>query len=274
MTATRSRSARSVDPRMQARRKSVARSEGLRRLWIVAGLTAVASLAIGAIAIANSSWLDIETISVEGHERANRSQIITASGIELGEPLVEVDLDGATRSVEAVPWVAEAVIDRKWSGEVIITVTERVGVIALPTGARHAVVDRTGQQLELLAERPAAFLPVVGVEASGVPGQPVTDDAMSAVALAVALTPELIAASNEIVVEDGQLMLGLIVGGRANLGDVRSLPDKLVAIETILQRVDLTCLDVIDVRVPSAPTVRRITPVAAEEEPFGASGGC
>ncbi len=274
MTATKSRSARSVDPRMQARRHSVARSEGLRRLWIVAGLTAVASLAIGAIAVANSSWLDVETVSVEGHERANRSQIITASGIELGEPLVEVDLDGAARAVEAVPWVAEAVIDRSWSGEVTITVTERVGVIALPTGARYAVVDRTGQQLELLAERPEQFLPVVGVEESGVPGQPVSNEAMAVVTLAVALSPELVAASTEIIVEDGRLMLGLVVGGRVNLGDVRSLPDKLVAIETILQRVDLGCLDVIDVRVPSAPTVRRITPVTAEEEPFGVSGGC
>jgi hypothetical protein len=149
-----------------------------------------------------------------------------------------------------------------------------VGVVALPTGARFVVVDRTGQQLELVAERADHFLPVSGVEASGVPGQPVDEVGRSVVTLADGLSPAVAGASSTIVVVDGLLALDLTVGGRAVIGDVRDLDAKLLALETVLQRVDLTCVEVIDVRVPSAPTVRRTTVAGAEEEPGAEAGGC
>ncbi|MDH3681193.1 MAG: FtsQ-type POTRA domain-containing protein [Acidimicrobiia bacterium] len=274
MTTVTSRRGRGVDPRMQARRASVARREGLRRLWLVAGLTLVASLAIGAIGVAKSSWLDIEAVAVTGAQRADPQQIVTASGIEIGEPLVEIDLGRATGAVERVPWVAEATIDRAWNGSVTIVVVERVGIVAIPSGTRHVVIDRTGQQLELVPERPPGFLPVSGVEASGVPGQLVTDEAMSVVALVDGLTPAVAEATRAIAVADGQLVLELTVGGRANLGDLRDIDDKLAALETILVRVDLACLDVIDVRVPAAPTVRRTATTAPSEEPGDDLVGC
>ena len=245
---------------------------------MVAGLTLVASLAIGAIAVAKSTWLDVESVTVTGADRADPQHIVTASGITIGEPLVEIDIDGATDAVRRVPWVASATVDRNWDGSVTIEVTERVGIVALPTGSRLAVIDRTGQQLELVSELPSGFLAVTGVEASGVPGQPVTDEAMSVVSLVSGLTPAVSAATEQIVVEEGQLMLDLTVGGRANIGDVRDLEAKLLALETILTRVDLKCLSVVDVRVPEAPTVRRtpaeIARAGAEEEPLGEAVGC
>lgn len=274
MTTVTSRRGRGVDPRMAARRASVARREGLRRLWLVAGLTGVASLAIGAIAVANSSWLDIEAVAVTGADRADPQQIITASGIQIGEPLVEIELDRATEAVEQVPWVADATIDRAWNGTVTIVIVERVGIVAIPSGTRFVVIDQTGQQLELVPERPPSFLPVSGVEASGVPGQQVTDETMSVVVLVGALTPAVAEATRAVAVDDGQLMLELTIGGRVNLGDTRDLADKLTTLETILARVDLACLAAIDVRVPAAPTVRRTVTTAPGEEPGDDAGGC
>ena len=274
MTAVRSRPQRGVDPRIQARRASVARSEGFRRLWVVVGLTLVASLAIGAIAATKSSWLDVESVEITGTDRADPRQVGTAAGIEVGEPLVEIDVNASTEAVERVPWVAEAVIDREWAGAVSIAITERVGMVAFSAGSRYAVVDRTGRQLELVMVPPEGFIPVSGVEASGVPGQPVTDEAMAVVSLIGALSPALITVTDEIVVSDGQLMMELTVGGRANLGDVRDLGDKLVALETILARVDLRCLAAVDIRVPEAPTVRRKGSTAPGEEPLPKPDGC
>ena len=274
MTATRSRSGRRVDPRLQARRRTVARQDGLRRLWLVAGLTAVASLAIGAIALANSSWFDVDVVEVEGVLRVDPQQVITASSIEVGASLVDLDLVGAVTLVEAVPWVAEAAIDRSWRGVVTIHIVERVGLVALPSGPHFAVVDRTGFQLEVVAERPAGYLPVVGVEASGVPGQPVSGTGRGVVALVAQLTPAVAQVTTAIVVDDDRLMIVLTTGGRANFGDERDLDQKLIALETMLARVDLVCLDMIDVRVPSAPTVRRAGDGPATEEPLAAAGGC
>lgn len=290
MTATKSRPSRRVDPRMQARRRSVQRREGLRRLWIVAGLTIVASLAIGAIVISNSSWLDVERVTVVGSERSNPQQIAIASEVTVGEPLIEVDLETAAQAVRGVPWVASASVDRNWNGEIVIQVTERVPVIALPTGERFAMIDGTGQQLEVVASRPDGFFVIEGLEVAGVPGQTAGLDARLLISLVEALTPEVTAATESLLIEDGSLSIRLTGGGRANLGDDRDLRDKLVALETVLARVDLTCLAVIDVRVPSSPTVRRLPPLTptpnatttlapdsptpSAEEPLVAQGGC
>lgn len=274
VTAVRSRAGRSIDPRLQARRRAVARRDGLRRLWVVAGLTLVASLAVGAIAVANSSWLDIESVRVVGAERSNPQELVTASGIRIGEPLVEIDTDGSARAVERVPWVAEAEIDRSWGGAVTIAVSERVAIVAVPTGLRAAMVDRTGRQLEVVPDRPAGFIPVVGVEASGVPGQPVGDEAMPVVSLVEVLTPAVADLTAAVLSVDGQLMIELTIGGRVNFGDDRDLHEKLVALETLLARVELDCLDVVDVRVPAAPTITRTAPTAESEEPLAGAGGC
>jgi cell division septal protein FtsQ len=250
----------------------------------------LATVAVVVIAAANSSWFDVESIEVVGADRADPRHIVNASGIEIGSPLVDLDESASTAAVNQVPWVADSTVDRDLDGSVTITVTERVGIVAVPVGSRLAMIDRTGQQLELVEERPDAFLPVTGVEASGVPGQPVDEAGLAVVGLVEALTPAVREVSSGIVVADGRLQLELTVGGRADLGDERDLDEKLVALETILARVDLACVDIIDVRVPAAPTVRRVDqatdqatgPAAgsatgqqpADEEPFPPPGGC
>lgn len=264
-----------VDHRIEARRAAVARREGLRRLWIVAVGTAVAALAVGVIAITNSAWLDVETVRVVGADRALPAHIRTASGLEVGQPLVDVDATAAADAVEAVPWVAEATVERSWGGEVTITVSERRAVVALPTGGRYTLVDGSGRQLEVVDARPPELIPVVGVEASGVPGQPVSLDGDRVVAVVAAMTPTVRTAAISIEAVDGEVALSLTVGGRALIGDDRQLAEKMVALETILDQVDLSCLATVDVRVPSAPTVRRVPPSpAADQEPGDATGGC
>jgi len=274
MTATRSRGRRRVDPRFQARRRTVAQREGRRRLGLVALLTVAASATIAAIIVANSSWADIDTVEVEGATRADPRQIVIASALVLGEPLLGLDQGSVQARVEAVPWVAEAEVKRSWLGTVTILVVERVAVVALPTGSRFAVVDRTGRQLEVVADRPEGFMTVAGVDASGVPGQPVSEEGLAVVTLVEQIPAGLEAQTKQIVVEDGRLMIELVSGGRVNFGDERELDDKFVAIDTVLARVDLSCLASIDVRVPTAPTVRRTTDTAGSQERLTTAGGC
>ena len=241
----------------------------------MAGLTLVTSLAIGAIVVANSTWLDVEGVVVSGTVRADQRQIITASGIQIGAPLVEVDLEGAVAAVEAVPWVASADVDRDWRGTVTIRVVERQGVVALPAGPRYAIVDETGYQLEVVPERPANFVPVGGIEASGVPGQPLPPQGVGVIALVQALTPNVAAATEQVMIDhDGQLAIALTTGGQALFGDERELEAKLVTLETMLAMVDLSCIDSIDLRVPDAPTVSRLATGTTTQEPSGGAGGC
>lgn len=271
-----------VDPRLQARRHQVARQEGRRRLRLVAAVTLLATLAIVTIAAANSSLLDVERVTVSGASRANPQQVVVATGLQIGQPLVRVRPASVAAAVERVPWVDTARVHRGWRGEVTIAVTERRAVLAMPTGTRFVLIDPTGRQLEIVDAPPDGMLVLGGLDASGVPGQTVPDDALAAVSSLERLSPGIAAITTGLSVEGGQVFLDLGPTGRAEIGDDRDLEAKMVALETVLTRVDLTCVSVIDVRVPSAPTVRRAglgggqlaAPGAESEEPLASAGGC
>lgn len=263
-SARRATSASNRD-RFEARRLEIERGRGLRRLRLVLGLAAVTSLAVGVVAFVNSSWFDVDEVVVSGNERATADAIADASGIRLGQGLLEVDLDAATSAVELVPWVGTATISRSWTGAIDITVVERPASAVIPAGDGFALVDDHGRQLEIVDQRPPGYLPITGIEGSGVAGEPAPDTILPIVALADALPDDVLDRVAAIAVIDGDINLELVDGGRANLGEGIDLGPKLQAFETVLARVDLTCLDTIDVRVPDSPVVTR----TAELPPLG-----
>lgn len=263
MTSTRSR--REAKPaahrpsadRFEAKRLDLERRAGLRRLRIVLGLTAVTSLAVGLIAFINSSWFDVDTISIVGTERADPEDILAASGIEIGQGLLDVDSSAAADNIELVPWIGVATVERPLNGEIVITVEERPPSAAIPAGSRFALVDEHGRQLEIVNRRPDGYLPIQGIEGSGVAGEPAPAELLPVIALLGALPDEIEVEVAAVAVEDQHLYLELVNGGRADFGDGSDLGAKLQSFETMLARVDLVCLDTIDVRVPAAPVVTR-----------------
>ncbi|MGH1493607.1 MAG: cell division protein FtsQ/DivIB [Acidimicrobiales bacterium] len=240
----------------------------MKRLRIVLGLTLVSTAAIGVIGFLNSSMFDVDEITVAGNDRSDPQLIVDSSGIEIGQALLELDLDAAAEQVQLVPWVGTVEVAREWNGAITISVTERGPSMVLNAGPRFALVDDHGRQLEIVDARPAGYMPVLGIEGSGVAGEPAPAEALPVIALLEALPPEVEEQVGELVVEDGQLFLQLAVGGRANFGDGSDLGAKLQSFETMLARVDLSCVDMIDVRVPAAPVIRRTAgAVVGSEDP-------
>ncbi len=248
---------RSGGDRFAGRRHAEERRQGRRKLLLILGLTVVCTLAIGVIGFMNSSWFDVNDIVVAGNNQADPHLIVDASAIEIGQALLEVDLDAAVRNVELVPWVGTATVNRSWTGSIEIVVTERGPSAVLDAGARYALVDDHGRQLEIVDSRPEGFMPVIGIETSGVAGEAAPDIALPVIALLDAIPAEVEQQITAVVVEEEQLYLELAVDGRANFGDGSDLGPKLQALETMLAAVDLTCLSVIDLRVPGAPALTR-----------------
>ncbi len=274
MTATKSKKSTSSSrsspaDRFQARRMAVERHEGLRRLRLVLGLTVVSTFAIATIGFFNSAAFNVDEVAVAGSDRSDPDLIIAESGIEVGQGLLEVDMDGAVEAVEMVPWVGTAEVDRDWTGVITINVVERGPSIVLPAGDRFALVDDHGRQLEIVDRRPDGFMPILGIEGSGVPGEPAPAETVPLIALLDALPEEIESQITGVVVSDGQLQLDLSVGGTANFGDGSDLGLKLQSLETLLATVDLSCLDTIDLRVPSAPAVTRRSGLAGTEATTG-----
>jgi hypothetical protein len=57
--------------------------------------------------------------------------------------------------------------------------------------------------------------------------------------------------------QDGALTATLAGAGVVELGDTTELDDKVVALTTVLQQVDLQCVRRIDLRVPTHPALVR-----------------
>lgn len=254
-----------VDPRLAARRRSVKRSEGRRRLRTLMALSIITISAIAALALLQSSWMDVDVVVIEGSAKTDHSLIETAAGIELGEALVELDLGEVEQSVLLLPWIATAEATREWNGTITLVVTERTPSIALRTppngehpNGQYALVDRSGRQLDVVDDRPYGFMPIAGLIASGEPGQPAPSEAHGLIRLLDLMSPERQQEVAQIVIDERSIYLDLTRQGRVRLGNDSGLAEKLVSLDTILATVDLRCLWEIDVRVHTAPAVTRL----------------
>src|SRR5699024_39955 len=120
-----------IDPRIRARRIEVRRDEGRRRLSRLVELGLVAGVVLAFVAALFTPLLDVDEVAVSGTTAARAEQVAMAAGIELGTPLVSVDLRDAGRRVAALPWVSTVELARGIDGSVALTVTERTPAAAI-----------------------------------------------------------------------------------------------------------------------------------------------
>ncbi len=206
-----------------------------------------------------SRLLDVDHISVTGFDRADRDAIIVASGIEIGAALTDVDTDHAARRVEAlVPWVAAARVSVSWPSGVRITVVERHAVAAVqePTGLWLSI-DATGHLLDSAATPRPGLKLIEGLAPGAVPGAVLTPAAARGVSVLSQMSTALLTRVGAVRFVDGDLEFVLLPNGTVAFGPAEQVQMKLLALETVLGRVDQTCVVAIDVRVPRRPLVKR-----------------
>jgi cell division protein FtsQ len=88
--------------------------------------------------------LTIESVQVEGRQRADRQAILGALGVTRGAPILLLDLDAAKARLEAVPWVRSASIKRLLPDTLYVRLTERVPLALWQHGGKFNVVDQDG----------------------------------------------------------------------------------------------------------------------------------
>lgn len=253
----------SVDPRIEARRRQVAMARWWRRLRVV---LLVALVAFGAGAATRSPLLDVDEAVVVGAARSGDGAVLAAAGVVLHEPLVDLDPGAAAERVRALPWVAEADLERRWrEGTVVLTVVERQPAAVVQAGAQSAVVDRTGR---VLAVTPPAVDGVDGlavVEGVGLvePGAVLDQRGQDLVRVAAALTPGLrsrVAVVRPAEGADDEIELVLTPDGVVRFGragaDVE-IDEKVRTLATVFAEAQLDCLATVDVRVGDTAVLTR-----------------
>ena len=253
---------RVVDPRMRERWILARRVEGRRRLRILVGVVAVASVLAIAFAIARSPLLGMDTIDVRGASRTAPGVVRTAADIADGEPLLFLDTAAVARRVERLPFVRTARVDTELPHTVRISIEEREPVVWVAAAAPNpvAVLDRTGRVLEHVAVAPVGLTQVTGTTAPGEPGSRVSDPSVFRGLGEFPLALRLLAGT--VRVEGGEVVVVVRgpdpVAAEVRLGTLTDVRAKAAAAVAVLEELGARGEQVssIDVRVPNAPATR------------------
>jgi cell division protein FtsQ len=244
-----------VDPRMRSRRIAVQRDEGRRRLkrftLVLGGLAVV----LAAYVATQTPLLDVDRLVVEGAAHTDAGDIRAAARVEPGDPMIGVDTGRAAARTEELPWVEHAEVVRRWPGTVEVRVTERspAAVVEVAEG-RVALVDPAGRILEVTTRPPAGLPVLTGDPGAIAEGGDLGADARAALDLLAAVAERL---PGVVVAVSTDLDAALTDGGIIRFGSTKQLDAKIVAVETVLDDVDVACLKLLDVRVPGSPALTR-----------------
>ena len=120
-------------------------------------LAAAGLVAAAVWVLFGSPLLVVRSVSVSGTHLVSRSEVVAASGVQLGTPLIRVNTARAAARIVAIPQVRSAQVTRSWPNRLVIVVRERTPELALPAygGSGYDLADADGVVLQRVTRRPA-----------------------------------------------------------------------------------------------------------------------
>lgn len=250
-------------PRIAQRRAAVtaaSRSSDRRRrrtLWTALALSLVL---LAGYLVTRSEFLDVDRVRVTGATQTAPAAVLDAARIVGGQPLLGLEMAAARERIAGLPWIKEVYSTRAWDGTVRFAVTERSPSAAVAIPGAWAVVDAEGRVLAVSDEAGGA-VPVFGLNiAAAAPGDWLDVTHLDAIAVASALDEPVRSAVRAVEWTTEGYVLHLHIPGRVMLGSSGDLEAKLLATATFLEKVNLLCLESLDVRAPGAPVLTRGAP--------------
>jgi len=105
-----------------------------------------------------SRLLVVKSETVTGTHLITQAQVLAAADVPAGTPLIRVNTAQVAQRVETIRQVASATVSRDWPDRLVITVTERVPVVAVRmTSGGYDLVDPAGVIVRWSQARPAGL---------------------------------------------------------------------------------------------------------------------
>lgn len=158
--------------RLIERRRQIIRDRVRRRRRMLGLVLAAAATAWLLVAVSRSSLFGVSDVKVTGADTLGAEAVAAAAGVDLGEPILQVDLAAIRARLEAMPHVAHAAVTRVPPSGLRIDITERHPAAAIASQGRFWLVAADGTVLEPASGRPRG-LPYL----AGVPSDPATLEA-------------------------------------------------------------------------------------------------
>lgn len=248
-----------VDPRILERRIEVRRQDARRRLRLTAAVAALSTSLAAGWGLTRSPVLDVDRVRVRGVVRTTVTDVVAATRLAHRPAMLDVRSADVARRVGRLPWVEQVSVQRRWPGTVEVEVTERQPVAAVEGAAGGwALVDAGGRVLAIVAEPERGLVPLRPAHPPGPPGARVDPATSAALGVASALGGPLVDRVSAVSVQpSGHVDITVPPRTTVRLGPPTAVEEKLLALATLAEHVDLRGVTVVDLRVPSAPVLTR-----------------
>lgn len=105
---------------------------------------AVVLLAAGTWVAYFSPLLVVREVAVAGQRSVTSEEVTAAAAVPMGTPLARQDVQAVAERVTRIPAVRAAAVTRRWPRTLVVTVTEREGVLAVKQADGFVLVDSEG----------------------------------------------------------------------------------------------------------------------------------
>lgn len=236
----------------QTRRPARPRGRRVRPFALTGAVVVLAMVAVWVVA--GTSLFGVREVRVTGTSIVTPAQVREAAAVPARTPLLRVPAGEVTdRITEALAPVARVRISREWPDTLVLAVTERAPVAAVPVGEdEFRLVDAGGVAFHTVTSAPPD-LPLVTVDRPG-PDDP---DTRAALAVLAALTPALRGDLATLAVTGpAGIELSLHSERTIRWGDATRSDDKARVATALLGQASDRGLAVIDVSSPEVVAMR------------------
>ncbi|MGY8826385.1 MAG: cell division protein FtsQ/DivIB [Candidatus Latescibacterota bacterium] len=127
--------------------KGQRKSISLGRFVYVLPLLLLLGTAFGAVKLRDylvfSERFDLVALEVDGLRLLNGDDVLQASGISVGDNVLEIDIQEVSRRLEQVPWIKRAIVMRKPPDRLVVEIVERQRLAWVELGQTYGI-DREG----------------------------------------------------------------------------------------------------------------------------------
>ncbi len=245
-----------VDPRLARRRREVQEASARRRLRWTIWLLALAVVVGLVIAVFQSSWFAVDSITIEGASRSQAAEIVRSAGVEEGVAIVSVRAGAVEDELRRDPWIAEAQVRVVWPSSIEVFVVEYIPIARVKSGATWLVTSTDGA---VLARGQRMAEPLVDIEAGDLqPGESIEDEVILAALEFVAALPLELKSGLSILSSEGDLE-ATVGGYQVLLGATTDMAQKAITLAVLLEE-EISPGAVISVVSPLRPAVTNPQP--------------
>lgn len=160
-----------TDPKIAARRATLARQRRRRRFRVIRIVMILAAVLVLAGLITRSRPLSVQNVSVSGVERVSGAAVIDAADVA-GVPLVSVNGATVAGQVKTIPQILDADVRTDYlRRRVHINVVERIPIAVIGGPSSYLVIDREGVAMDTTATPSPGLFYLTGEIAPGGVGQ-------------------------------------------------------------------------------------------------------